>query len=87
MDFFTRFTGEKTPQNNFSRQNLSVENNYSFIPQAPSELTFSGKKIKMLILNFEANSMACLTLSFFRILAYHGVIHRNFQVLEYESLT
>ena len=28
MDCFTRFTQEKTPQNNFSRQNFSVENNY-----------------------------------------------------------
>ena len=28
MDFFTRFTREKTPQNNFSSQNFSVENNY-----------------------------------------------------------
>ena len=30
MDFFTRFTLEKTPQNNFSSENFSVENNYSF---------------------------------------------------------
>ena len=29
MDFFTRFTREKTPQDNFSSQNFSVENNYS----------------------------------------------------------
>ena len=28
VDFFTRFTREKTPQNNFSHQNFSVENNY-----------------------------------------------------------
>ena len=28
VDFFTRFTHEKTPQNNFSCQNFSVENNY-----------------------------------------------------------
>ena len=28
MDFFTRFTREKIPQNNFSSQNFSVENNY-----------------------------------------------------------
>ena len=28
VDFFTRFTREKTPQNNFSSQNFSVENNY-----------------------------------------------------------
>ena len=28
VDFFTRFTQEKTPQNNFSSQNFSVENNY-----------------------------------------------------------
>ena len=28
MDFFTRFTREKTPQNNFSCQNFSIENNY-----------------------------------------------------------
>ena len=28
MYFFTRFTCEKRPQNNFSRQNFSVENNY-----------------------------------------------------------
>ena len=26
VDFFTRFTREKTPQNNFSSQNFSVEN-------------------------------------------------------------
>ena len=26
--FFTHFTREKTPQNNFSSQNFSVENNY-----------------------------------------------------------
>ena len=30
MDFFTRFTSEKTPQNNFSCQNFSVQNNYFF---------------------------------------------------------
>ena len=30
MDFFTCFTREKTPQNNFSSQNFSVENNYFF---------------------------------------------------------
>jgi len=28
VDFFTCFTREKTPQNNFSSQNFSVENNY-----------------------------------------------------------
>ena len=28
VDFFTRFTREKTPQNNFFSQNFSVENNY-----------------------------------------------------------
>ena len=28
MDFFTNFTHEKTPQNNFSCENFSVENNY-----------------------------------------------------------
>ena len=28
MEFFTDFTREKTPQNNFFRQNFSVENNY-----------------------------------------------------------
>ena len=31
MDFFTRFTHEKNPQNNFSSQNFSVENNYCLI--------------------------------------------------------
>ena len=31
VDFFTHFTGEKTPQNNFSSQNFSVENNYFYI--------------------------------------------------------
>ena len=30
VDFCTRFTREKTPQNNFSCQNFSVENNWSF---------------------------------------------------------
>ena len=31
MDFFTHFTYDKTPQNNFSRQNFSVVgNNYFF---------------------------------------------------------
>ena len=28
VDFFTPFIWEKTPQNNFSSENLSVENNY-----------------------------------------------------------
>ena len=28
LNFFTHFTREKTPQNNFSSQNFSVENNY-----------------------------------------------------------
>ena len=28
VDFFTRFSREKTPQNNFSHQNFSVENSY-----------------------------------------------------------
>ena len=31
VDFFTHFTWEKTPQNNFSSQNFSVENNYCII--------------------------------------------------------
>ena len=31
VDFFTRFTWEKTPQNKFSSQNFSVENNYCFL--------------------------------------------------------
>ena len=30
MDFFTRFTREKTPQHNFSSQNFSIENNYFY---------------------------------------------------------
>ena len=30
MDFFTLFTHEKTPQNNFTCQNFSVENNYFY---------------------------------------------------------
>ena len=30
VDFFTRFTRKKTPQNNFSSQNFSVENNYVY---------------------------------------------------------
>ena len=30
VDFFTRFTCEKTPQNNFTHKNFSVENNYLF---------------------------------------------------------
>ena len=30
MDFFTSLTHEKIPQNIFSRQNSSVENNYFF---------------------------------------------------------
>ena len=30
VDFFTRFTREKTQQNNFSCKNFSVENNYCF---------------------------------------------------------
>ena len=34
MDFFTCFTREKTPQNNFSSQNFSVENNYCLYFQA-----------------------------------------------------
>ena len=29
--FPTRFTPEKTPQNNFSSQNFSVENNYFYL--------------------------------------------------------
>ena len=31
VDFFTRYTREKTPQNNFSSQNFSLENNYCSI--------------------------------------------------------
>ena len=34
MDFFTRFTHEKIPQNNFSYQNLSAENNYFWYLEA-----------------------------------------------------
>ena len=30
VDFFTRFTQEKTPQNKFSSQNIKVKNNYFF---------------------------------------------------------
>ena len=39
MDFFTFFTCEKTPQNNFSSQNFSVENNYFLFSKLA--LTFS----------------------------------------------
>ena len=39
MDLFTRFTREKTPQNNFSSQNFSVENNYLLlVPYGGSSL-------------------------------------------------
>ena len=38
VDFFTRFTREKTPQNNFSSQNFSVENNY-FLCEKNSHFT------------------------------------------------
>ena len=39
MDFFIRFTREKTPQNNFSSQNFSVENNYLLlVPYGGSSL-------------------------------------------------
>ena len=30
VDFFTRFTHEKTPRNNFSCQNFSIETNYLY---------------------------------------------------------
>ena len=40
MDFFTCFTREKTPQNNFSSQNFSVENNY-FLPTLCSFLIYT----------------------------------------------
>ena len=44
MDFFTRFTHEKTPQNNFSSQNFSVENNY-FLMQMRSGFRNSKRKL------------------------------------------
>ena len=52
VDFFTRFTWEKTPQNNFPWQNFSVENNY-FVAKVPipynclptnKDPSFGGKK-------------------------------------------
>ena len=51
MDFFTRFTCEKTPQNNFSSQNFSVDNNYfwhqilnKYVGKIPGLLFFQKKK-------------------------------------------
>ena len=40
MDFFTRFTCEKTPQNNFPRQNFGVENVFYFIFSTLGGYTF-----------------------------------------------
>ena len=45
--FPTRFTPEKTPQNNFSSQNFSVENNY---------LSFYRKKGKHVIMEEVSDS-------------------------------
>ena len=50
VDFFTRFTREKTPQNNFSSQNFSVENNYfhaqsqGLVKNYPNHWTIIPKK-------------------------------------------
>ena len=40
--FSTRFTPEKTPQNNFSSQNFSVENNYFYLHKY--EINFWNQK-------------------------------------------
>ena len=53
VDFFTRFTQEKTPQNNFSSQNFSVENNYFLF--YPPMMPFCVL-IKTNLINFCSNS-------------------------------
>ena len=50
MDFFTRFTCEKTPQNNFSSQNFSVENNYFLIRQFENE--FAHEHLTIVVMYF-----------------------------------
>ena len=40
VDFFTCSTREKTPQNNFSSQNFSVENNYLWTVQIIIVITY-----------------------------------------------
>ena len=44
VDFFTCFTREKAPQNNFSSQNFSVENNYCDWKKMSVWLEVFGKK-------------------------------------------
>ena len=44
VDFFIRFTREKTPHNNFSHQTFSVENNYYFIQSKEQEIEGIGWK-------------------------------------------
>ena len=51
VDFFTRFTREKTPQNNFSSQNFSVENNY-FILNIKSGTTSYSSNWNVVILSY-----------------------------------
>ena len=47
VDYFTR---EKTPQNNFSNQNISVENNYFLIRQFENE--FAHEHLTIVVMYF-----------------------------------
>ena len=59
MDFYTRFTREKIPQNNFSSQNFSVENNYflhDVVENMGFDLSFSTSFRKKYYLYFRIRS-------------------------------
>ena len=62
VDFFTSFTQEKTPQNNFSSQNFSVENNYFLFypPMMPFCVLIKTNLINFCSNTFEFFSMMYL---------------------------
>ena len=68
VDFFTRFTREKTPQNNFSSQNISVENNYS---RADTYFELS-------------RSVLCFVFPVFKVLKWYvGILKRKYSLVLY----
>ena len=75
VDFFTCFTREKTPQNNFSCQNFSVENNYFFTDVYACSF-FSTSSCKKLFFVVDQLLEHNLPILFFAILVPFSMIHQ-----------
>ena len=92
VDFFSHFTHEKTPQNHFSSQNVSVENNFlhwhfdeclDHVVQVPSSRTHTQYVLHMF---YRYLFLTCLNVSRrFRGRFFMGLCIKGLKSIEYSK--